>query len=410
MTATAPPSPQLFVYDAIGDDGAIVRGEASALDELSLALTLERQGLSLLRLRPLHAWWRRQNQQTSTRGIKSQDVLEMARYLAITTRAGLPIVESLREFGEDSRSPAMSNVCDLVVADISSGATLSDAFAHFPKVFNELFLSMVRAGERSGTIEVAMERVADQMTFQADVRSQLKGALIPPTALLIAIFGLIVLLLTFLLPQILGMLLEAGVELPLPTRIVMGLSDFLLDNVVLLVGGAVAGVVAVNALNRTARGALTIHRGVLRIPAIGGLVRMSGQARLVGSMTTLLEAGVDAVAALELASTATGSPLLRKEAQDVLQRAREGESLGHAITSISALNPLLARMIKLGESTGRLGESLAVAGDHFAKQIPREVKHALSLLEPLIIAGAGVVVGFILLSVLLPMFSLYDTF
>lgn len=399
----------LFVYDAIDDAGVVVSGERQATDAAALATALDRQGLALVRLHPWRAWWRQQSR-TGRGRIRRSDVGDLARYLSITTRAGLPVIESLREFGDDARSPAVRRLCREVVSDVSSGATLSEAFGRHPRTFAPLFLSMVRAGERSGTIDVAMERVAEQMTFQADVRSQLKSALVPPAALLVAITGLVVLLLTFLLPKVLGLLVEANVELPLPTRIVMGASDVVVAHVGTLAATLVALIVGGKLFMTTSFGVKCFARALSHVPVLGRLLRLGAQARLASSMRTLLDAGVDAVAALDLAADTTGQPQLGDQCRDVLQRAREGEPLSSAIHAIDDLHPLLVRMIRLGEGTGRLAESLAVATEHFAKEIPREVKRALSLVEPMIIAGAGCLVGFILLAVMLPMFSLYETF
>lgn len=410
MTADAP-APMLFVYDALDDSGRVVRGERRAPDSVTLAAALDRQGLSLVRLHPWRAWWRGRRRGSRGGGrVKRRDVCDLARYLSITTRAGLPIVESLREFGEDARSVALRRICVDVVNDVSAGATLSEAFERHPRTFDALFLSMVRAGERSGTIDTAMDRVAEQMTFQADVRSQLRAALVPPAALGVAVVGLIVLLLTFLLPRILGLLIDANVELPLPTRIVMGVSDVVAGNAAAIVGGLVALVVATRAYAATPSGRRVLARLLGLVPALGRLIRLGAQARLASSIRTLLDAGVDAVTAVELGAATSGSPLLEDQCELVVVRARQGEPLSSAIESIDDLEPLLGRMVRLGEGTGRLGESLTVACDHFAKEIPREVKRALALVEPVIIATAGCVVGFILLSVLMPMFSLYETF
>jgi len=395
----------LVRYEAIDEDGQPVVGSLRAPSPDAAGALLRRHGLTLVRAR-------RERDVLGPRlgrRLPDEDVAALARYVAITSRAGLPVVDGIEDFAREHPAPRTRRVLEQVVRAVRGGETLARAFETQGRAFGRDFLSMVRAGEASGTLETAMAGVSEQMRFRQDVRAQVRQALVQPAVLLAAVGGLVVLLVTFLLPRILTLLTESGAQLPAPTRLVLGLSAALQAHGVLLVSTLVAGVVGLRVLLRRQRGRELLERAALRLPAVGPILSMSAQARFVSGMATLLGAGVDAVTSLGLAAGATGSPRLEARLHAAGARVAGGSTLAEALQVIDDLHPLVRSMVRLGERSGALDESLDTAVGFFAAELPRRIKQGLALLEPLIIAVSGLLVAFILLAVLLPIVSLYDS-
>jgi len=398
---------QTWRYEAVSADGRSVRGSrgAASLDEL-LEL-LSREGLTLLRLPRARAGSAPKPERGAR--LKPADVAELAGYIALTCRAGLSVVDALSDFGED-RPPHVQALLNGIVQDVRGGTTLADAFAARPHSFNVTFGAMVRAGEQSGALEAAMEGAGRQIAFQVEVKRKIRQALVQPGILIVCVIGLIVLLLTYLLPRIMGMILEAGVELPASTAFLVASSDFLIDNWAPLTGGLVSFVVGLRLALRTTRGRRAFDWMLFRLPVVGGIIRMSAEARFVSTMATLLASGVDAVTSLRMAADTTGSAELGARLHAAADRVSEGETLARAINQSARLHPLVRRMIQLGENAGSLEETLGSAVDFLSQELPRRVQRAVGLMEPAIIVVSGVLVAFILLSALLPVFSLYESY
>lgn len=399
---------QTFRYKAVGADGQTVKGTGSAESLEALMEDLAREGLTLLSRPTASSSGSRERSGKSVK-LKAVDVAELASYIALTCRAGLSVVDAIEDFCED-RPPAIQELLRGVVEDVRGGMTLNDAFGARPRSFNPTFQAMVRAGEQSGALDDAMEGAGKQIAFQVAVRSKLRQAMIQPAILVLCVLGLVVLLLTYLLPRIMGMIIEADVELPASTAFLMAASDFLRAHWVPLTSGLVVLIVGFKLILSTTRGRLAFDWVLLRVPVLGGLVRMSAEARFVSTMSTLLRSGIDAVRSLRMAADTTGSAEIGARLHAAADRVSEGETLTRAVTMETQLHPLVRRMIQLGESSGSLHETLGSAVTYLSEELPRRVQRVVSVIEPVIIVCSGVVVAFILLSALLPVFSLYESY
>ncbi len=395
-----------FSWEAVDDAGVISRGELRAFDEAQLEEQLRKRGLTLVRFLLLRGLARKG---LPTGRVKKSDLAEFARYVSVTSKAGLSIVDSLSDFAARHRDPTVRRVLERVAEDVRGGVPLADAFARHNRAFDPIFVSMVRAGEASGALDSAMLRAAEQLEFQLAVRQQVKAALIPPAILAVAVVGLVVLLITFLLPRLMGVMEGTGVELPAPTRLLLGVSDGLIAYWLPIVGGLVLAVAGLKVALRQPAAALRVSRLVLRLPAVGPLARMSAEARFTSTMRSLLVSGVDAVRALQMGADTSGSPWLQARLHDTARRVQAGEPLADAIAAVDGLNPLLLRMLQLGEKAGNLQETLETAVEWYAAEIPRAVKRAMQVIEPAIVVCAGATIAFIVLATILPIFSLYDS-
>lgn len=395
-----------FSWEAVDDAGVISRGELRALDEAQLEELLRKRGLTLVRFLLLRGLARTG---LPTGRVKKADLAEFARYVSVTSKAGLSIVDSLSDFAARHRDPTVRKVLERVAEDVRGGVPLADAFGRHQRAFDPIFVSMVRAGEASGALDSSMLRAAEQLEFQLSVRQQVKAALIPPAILAVAVVGLVILLITFLLPRLMGTMAGTGVELPAPTRVLLAVSDGLIAYWIPLVGGLLVLVAGLKVALRQPAMAARFSRLVLRLPAIGPLARMSAEARFTSTMRSLLVSGVDAVRALQMGADTSGSPWLQARLHDTARRVQAGEPLADAIAAVDGLNPLLLRMLQLGEKAGNLQETLETAVEWYAAEIPRAVKRAMQVIEPAIVVCAGATIAFIVLATILPIFSLYDS-
>ncbi len=393
----------VFAYQAVAWDGKLEHAELPASDEVELEKILALRQLVLVKAKPCAS------RRASGGKIKPHELAELARYVAITCRGGLPLVESLEDFASMAPSPAVQSVLRAVVCDVRQGFTLSQAFERHPRAFDDAVLSMTRAGESSGAMEEVMRRLGEQLDFQIEVRSKVKGALIYPAMLGVAVLGLIILLITFLLPKIVGMLAQNDVQMPAPTRVLLAISGFITGHWPWLLGGLVAAIAGFKFLGRTKSGAMAFNRVLLAIPVVGKLANLGAQTRFVATLRTLLSAGVEAVSALEMAADSCGAPFLTGRLRSAGQLLRQGKTFSESLGSLHLLHPLVMRMVQLGERSGRMDESLDTCTVFFGTEVPKMVRKTIAVLEPLIICFAGISVAFILLATLLPVFSMYSS-
>jgi len=254
-----------------------------------------------------------------------------------------------------------------------------------------------------------LRRLADYYAWLAEMRAAAMRALIYPAVLGLAVCGLIVLLLTFLVPRILKQLSRANAEVPAPTRVLMALSNFLVDNAVILLCAAVALVIGVIILGRTPRGRLLIDTLKLRIPVLGPLMAKISAARFANTVGMLYRAGIGTVEALESAEHVVGNAFVAQGVRRAREAVTQGKTLTSALSATGAFQPLVVRMIGIGEQTGTLGEALDRVNEFYDREIPQTIKTVLSLLEPAMIVGAGLAVGFILLCTFLPIFEMINS-
>lgn len=395
-----------FSWEAVDAQGVLCRGEARAADEAQLEEQLARRGLVLVRFLLLRTWARREPRPPRA---GRAELAEFARYVSVTSRAGLSVVDSISDFAARSRDAGLRRTLQSVAEEVRAGAPLAEAFARRGRAFDPVFIAMVRAGEASGSLDDAMLRAAEQLEFQLAVRHQVRGALVPPAILAVAVTGLVILLITFLLPRLMAVMGGTGVELPAPTRLLLAVSELLTAHWPWLLGGAAAAAAGARLALRRPALALRASGLALRLPVLGPLLRLSAEARFCSTMRSLLVAGVDAVRALQMAAGTAGSRWMEARLQLTARRLQAGEPLAEAIGSVDGLSPLLARMLQLGEKAGSLPQTLGTAVEHYAAEIPRAVKRTLQVLEPALVVGAGCTIAFIVLATILPIFSLYDS-
>lgn len=330
--------------------------------------------------------------------------IQLTRSLATLLEAGFPVDRALLVSAELTEHAALRGAVQAVRQDVRGGRTLSDAFAAHPRIFPPLYVAMVAAGEAGGTLGPTFARLADLQEEAAELRGQLVSALIYP-ALMLAAGGLAVgLLVLVVVPRFAGMLGDAGAEMPMTTKILLGATGFAIRwgwLVALLAG---AGVFALVQATRSADGRLARDRLLLRLPVAGDLLLRIATARLARTLGTLLRNGVPLVSALDIARGTTGNEALRRAVGDAAHRVREGKTL---MSSLSGFLPKLAsQMIGVGEESGTLPDMLLRVATTYDREVQATLKRAVGLVEPVMILLFGAIVGFVALGMLQAIYSI----
>lgn len=392
-----------FDYIAIGAGGQTVTGRLNAESELKLDEQLEKDGLTLARAKPV-------KRQTGMRGarLSVDDLVSFTTQAATLLAAGVPVVRGLRGMAEHARTPEAKLVVTEIVRDLEAGGTLAEAFDNQSRSFPAVYRAAVRAGELSGALPEVLSRMASYLDWKRTIRATTMQALVYPGILCVAIVGLVITLLTFVLPRIIGMFPGGPEDLPVQTRVLIGMSDFMTTNAVALVAGFVVACGALVCGMKHERGRLLASRLVLRVPKLGHVAKMISVSKFASTSATLYGAGCDVYTVLKVSGEACGNASLSRRFANISESVRRGRTITESLRADGGMDPLLIQMADIGEQTGGLAQAFEQLAAYYDREVPRTVKWFLSFLEPAILVVAGVVVAFILVAALMPIFSLYE--
>jgi type II secretory pathway component PulF len=394
-----------FEYSAVGADGALVVGRANARDELELDRELESRGATLASARTV----------TSARSsgggrLNHVDLISLTTQLATISGAGVHIVEGLEGIAQRMARAASREVLEDVVKHLRAGLVLSEALDRHPRSFPDIYRASLRAGEASGSIDKVLLRLAKYLEWSRGIRGMAIQALIYPSILMLSLVGLVMLLLYFVLPRLLTLFPGGPEDLPEETRLVMGISNFVVGNALWLGLAAGFGIASFIVARRTPLGRERIDAFVLRLPGFGKVARQLATSRFSGHRGPAAIGGLRRVhraacRGLDLRQRLDGRGLrARVRARPpAARRSRRRSSTNRAWTS------MLVQMVAVGEKSGELDRCLERLAAYYDEEVPRIVRRFLALLEPTLLVGSGVIVGFILLAALAPIFKLYET-
>jgi general secretion pathway protein F len=341
---------------------------------------------------------------------KTDEIATFTRQLATLTRAGIPITEALRAIIEQTEAKRLNILYRDIRESISQGLPTADAFAAHPDYFDELNVSMVRAGEASGHLDDVLLKMSNFMQEQARVRNKVQAAMMYPMVMLIVGLLVVALLIGFVVPKITAMLESQGTELPLPTQILQGTSDFLIGYWWALIVAAVFGLLSFNLYYSSAKGHLKVDTLMLKFPIFGDLLLKQAIARFTQTFATLLASGVPVVRCLEVNRTVLGNRLMENTIDKVRQKIIEGADIAGPIKESGVFPPLLGYMIAVGEQSGELDAMMSQIGDTYQEEVEISTAKLTSLIEPILILVLAVMVGFIILAILWPVMQMTQNF
>jgi type IV pilus assembly protein PilC len=395
-----------FAYTAISIDGLETVGEIHAPDVEGAREQLRIRGLLANSLRELPASGE-EGMRTTFKKIKPRSMQVFSRQFATMIEAGLNIVAALVILEEQTDDLYLAEVIVELRADVEGGLLLSQAMARHPKVFSELYVSMVQAGEASGMLDHVLDRVAEQIEKETKIKRRVKGAMVYPTVVFTFASLVLVAMLMFIVPVFAKIFTSLGGQLPFLTRIIVGASDLLRQRwyiIFPLVGLTIWGALR---YKKTESGRQRWDRIKLRIPMrIGETVLKVTMARLLRTLATLVAAGVDIIKALEIAGSTAGNWLVEEALADARVKVQEGIPIAEPLMEDPLFPPMVSQMVKIGEETGELEKMLSKVADFYEDEVDSTIQSLTSIIEPLMMIGVGFMVGIIVIAMYLPMFKM----
>jgi type IV pilus assembly protein PilC len=340
--------------------------------------------------------------------VSSQEVSIFARQFATMIGSGVPLVRCLTILQSQAENPYFKKVINQIRTDVEGGATFSKALEKHPKVFNNLFCSLVKAGEIGGILDTILERLADYLESSEALKAKIKGAMTYPIVVF-AIAGLVVVaLVMFVLPQFKEIFLGMNIELPWATQFLLSLSDFMVGWWFVVLPGIVLIPLLIWKFFQTKTGSRIWDTNILRVPNLGMMMRKVAVAKFTRTLGTLISSGVPILQALEVTSQTAGNCVIAEAVDKTRISIREGESIAEPLKSSGVFPPMVVQMIAVGEETGELDKMLTKIADFYDTEVDTAVKGLTSVIEPLVIVVLGVVIGGIVMAVFMPMLKLVN--
>jgi type IV pilus assembly protein PilC len=395
-----------FAYSAISIDGLETVGEIHAPDIEAAREQLRIRGLLAHDLRELKASGE-DGLRTTFKKIKPRSMQVFSRQFATMIEAGLNIVAALVILEEQTDDIYLAEIISELRADVEGGLLLSQAMARHPKVFNELYVSMVQAGEASGMLDHVLDRVAEQIEKETKIKRRVKGAMVYPTVVFTFATLVLVAMLMFIVPIFARIFTTLGGQLPMLTRVVVDASNLLRERWYIIFPLIAAIVWGGLRYKKTESGRQAWDRFKLKIPMkIGDVVLKVTMARLLRTLATLVAAGVDIIKALEIAGSTAGNWLVEQALADVRVKVQEGIPIAEPLTEDPLFPPMVSQMVKIGEETGELEKMLGKIADFYEDEVDAAIQSLTSIIEPILMIGVGFMVGIIVIAMYLPMFKM----
>jgi len=390
-----------FQWEGRDKRGTRVKGKSLAPDEAALRAELRRQGIAPSKVR-------KQSQAFSKGGkVKPEDIAVFSRQLATMLAAGIPMVQAFEICGNGNDKPAMQKLILDVKADVEGGTSLHEALAKHPLYFDDLYVNLVEAGEQAGALESLLDKVATYKEKTEALKKKVKKALFYPAAVLVVAVIVTIILLIFVIPQFESLFKGFGADLPAFTQMVINISKFVQSDgieIAIVVGGAIAALRYFHKRSRRMRE--TLDRWMLKFPIIGPILNKSAIARYARTLSTMFAAGVPLVEALESVAGATGNIVYENAVMKMRDEVATGQRLQRAMEGTGLFPNMVIQMIAVGEESGALDEMSGKVAAFYEAEVDNAVDAMSSLLEPLIMAILGVLVGGLVIAMYLPIFKL----
>lgn len=400
---------ETFSYTAVGADGKEKKGTVIAETREDAARSLKDQGLLPMSIGKQSALDKDINFSFGKKGVKVRDLSVFCRQFSSIIKAGVNVINALSMMSEQTENKKLKAAIKNVQSNVEKGETLSSAMRSEGDIFPSLLISMVAAGEASGSLETAIERMAIQFEKDAKISGMVKKAMIYPIILIIVMIGVVIAMMMFVIPNFMDMFEGLDAEMPFMTVMVINMSNFILDRWWLLILIVVGIVFAYKSYYKTDAGRHVIDRIKIKIPVFGVLTVKTACARFSRIMSTLLSAGMPMISAIEIAARTMDNVLFK----DALQKVRSGVALGMGFSQqigVTRLFPaMLVHMVGIGEETGNIEDMLTNVANYYDEEVELATQSVTALMEPMIIIVMAVVVGALVLAIYQPMITLYST-
>ncbi len=340
--------------------------------------------------------------------VKLQDVSVFSRQFATMINAGLPLLRSLSILADQTENPALAKIIGEVRADVEKGSSLSVALARHPKAFNRLYIAMVKAGEAAGALDETLLRLADTIESQLELRRRVKSAMTYPAVVGVLVLMILTGMILFIVPMFQDMYASLGGNLPLPTQVLINISDAVRSFWFVVIGLEVGAIFGFKKWIATDKGRGKWDAIKLKMPVFGGLVHKTAIARFARTLSSLIKSGVPILEALDIVCDTSGNEVVAAGVRDTQNHIKQGEALGPPLQNHDVFPPMVVQMIVVGEETGALDEMLARIADFYDAEVAATVEALTSLIEPLLIVFMGLSVGGMVIALYMPMFNIVN--
>lgn len=343
-----------------------------------------------------------------TNRITIKDKVVFTRQLSTLIGAGLPLTQSLRTVHDQTQNKQLQAVLDEIIASVEGGKSLSESFGKHPKVFDNVFLALVTAGEASGTLDDALRRIAAQQEKDAAMMSKIKGAMTYPAIVLFVIFGVVIFMLVAVVPQVKNLYIDLNQELPLVTQIMVGLADIIVKFGFFIAIGIGIGIYFLRQYAQTESGIKVIDTLKLNVPVFGGMFRKLYMARFTRTGQTLLNTGVPMLDMLKITSQAVNNTILAASINRAADKVKGGKALSDALKNEDNILPFVPQMISIGEQSGKIDDMLGKAAQVYEDELDEEIKSISTAIEPILMVVLAGVAGTLVAAILLPIYGLVN--
>lgn len=394
--------PTIFIWKGRTQEGALVTGETEAESEGELLLSLRKSGII-----PRYVKEKEEKKFFSLGKVSQKDILFFTRQFATLFASGVPVVQAFDALIGQIKNKNFKKILIQMRNDIEKGSSLADSMRRHPRVFSSLFVNMVRAGEEGGMLDKVLQRMADYFEKMIKLKRKIIGAMIYPSLVIAVAILVVAIIMIFVIPTFAKLFAEMGLDLPLPTRITIAMSNFMAKSGLFIFFGIVIFFVSVKFFRRSENGRKITDNILLKIPVLGVILLKASLSRFSRTLGTLLGSGVPILSSMEISARASGNKVIEDVVIDMKEDITAGKSLTEVLKSKPEIfPPIFIQMVNVGESTGATDEMLGKVADFYDEEVDNAVANLMSMLEPALIVFLGVTIGFIVVSLYLPIFKL----
>ncbi|MBF0620042.1 MAG: type II secretion system F family protein [Candidatus Omnitrophica bacterium] len=395
-----------YRYTAKDQDARTITGKIAANDQAAVIDELRKRQLIIIGIDEEKTLSFFSSSAPKTKPIKTEDVILFARQMATMVDAGIPILQTMDALEEQTSNPSFKRVLNQIKEEIRFGSGLSAAFSKHPKVFDNLFVNMLKVGETGGVLTTVLDRVSSYMEKTAKLKRKVTGAMIYPSVIVSMAFLITLVLLIKVVPTFKNIYDSLGKELPPMTKSLLDFSDAVQKQFLLFVIGIGAAVAGAIAYKKTDAGAYRIDAIKLKLPVFGELICKVAVSRFCRTLAVLIQSGVPILESLDIVGKTIGNRVLEKVIDEVIQSVKEGESIAAPLARSSVFPAMVTKMVSIGEQSGQLDKMLVKVADFFDEQVDAAVDSLTSLIEPFIIGFLGIVIGYIVMALFLPIINM----
>lgn len=386
--------------------GTIQSGETAAANQDDVVSMLRKQGILVMTVTEKPKDVKLKIPGFGGGGASDKDIVVFTRQFATMIEAGLPLVQCLDILSQQTENKALAKSISQVRQDVESGSTYADALKKHPKMFDQLYCNMIAAGEAGGILDTILKRLAAYIEKAMKLKKQIKSAMIYPGVIVTVAVVVVSVLMVFVIPMFAKMFIDFGGTLPMPTRIVIGISHFMQSYILLIIGVLVGLFFVFKAYYKTENGRRTMDGIAMNLPVVGMLIRKASVAKFTRTLGTLMSSGVPILDGLEIVAKTAGNKVVEDAIMLTRVSISEGKTLSEPLTQSKVFPPMVTQMIAVGESTGALDSMLSKIADFYDDEVDSAVGNLTALLEPMLMVFLGVVIGFVVIAMYLPIFEM----